>query len=684
MHITKRFLRAAAFLILVVAFLPQAAWAERFHVRIGGEMTSGPSLPDDWSLANCYASLEAALGACAPADSVLLFAESHALDSAAILPALVTNQTLAEETGATEIVLGVLGSLTANGTAATCELRGLVVRGGEPNRTVAAVTVVPGGSLTGVRLATCNFVDVLRSAVPGTGGAAFSAPSAASGLVLDFDHCTFTGNQSPGRGGAVHVGPGYAVTMTGCTFAANGTIDGGLGGALGVNATANPTSVLAEDCVFTDNFAAGPGGAIDAAGASVTLRRCEVRGSRSAAQVGATFAEGAGVRVQHQSGHTEPITVLAENCTFADNRGNLENDTTGGDGGGLFVRGGLGRTVDLHVTECVFQGNVNAQGGGLYVGRYATGLVEYSQFIDNIAWYQGGGAMKGGVEENLGELVTFVYCLFRGNLAGFAADGSETGEYSRGGAVLVRNFVRAELFNCTFVDNMVNTYAYAVGDAFAHPIESGEWTDENRCSLVNCVFWGSGNDVQAHSEDVGGMATVSHLAAESGQLVLGTDPDVFVLLATYPFASLESLIPLDGSVLIDAGVDLGYTRDLLGLPVPDGASPDIGAYEWHSPVAVGDQPPATSMSLTVFPNPFNPRTTILARLEVSSTVSVAIYDTRGHRVTELIREALPAGTHELRWDGRDAQGRDVSAGTYLARMEAGGQTPAVTKLVLVR
>ena len=51
----------------------------------------------------------------------------------------------------------------------------------------------------------------------------------------------------------------------------------GRGGALAVNAVATASTLLAEDCTFTDNTSAGAGGAIDAAGASVTLRRCDRR-----------------------------------------------------------------------------------------------------------------------------------------------------------------------------------------------------------------------------------------------------------------------------------------------------------------------------------------------------------------------------------------------------------------------
>ncbi len=675
---------AASLLIAASCLTPAAALAGRYHVRVGGELTQGPSLPDDWDLANCYGDLAAALAACAPADSVLLWPETHALATSAVLPALLTNRDLAVEPAGTEVVLGVLGALSANGAAAAPELRGLAIRGGETGRATAAVTVNAAGGLTGITLTGCTFSELSRATTPGTGGAALSAPGVAGGLTIALDRCVFTANASAGRGGAVHVGAGYAVTVDGCTFTGNAALTGGAGGAVAVNATAGATTLVAEDCVFTDNTSAGPGGAIDAAGASVTLRRCDVLGSRSATAAGAFFAEGAGVRVQHVSGHVAPVVVVVEDCAFTDNRGNLANGASVGDGGGLFVKGGVDRLVEVLVSGSVFSGNVNAQGGGLYVGRYAVGLVEYCRFLNNTAWYQGGGAMKGGTEENLGELVTFVYCEFVGNRAGYDGEGNDTGEYSRGGGVMVRNYPRADLHNCTFVDNTVNGFGYVVGDGFAHALEGGEWVPENQCSLVNCAFWGQGNDVQANSEGVGGMAVVSHVAAQAGQLVLGSEPEAPVWLLDFPFVSPDDLNPAEGSPLIDAGADLGYTRDLPGDAVPSGDAPDIGAYEYQSLIAVDDAPVAGLMNLTVYPNPFNPRTTLSARLDTPSSVVVAVFDSRGRLVRELLRGELSAGTHDVAWDGRDDRGRAVATGTYLARLEATGRAPVVTKLVLVR
>lgn len=38
-----------------------------------------------------------------------------------------------------------------------------------------------------------------------------------------------------------------------------------------------------------------------------------------------------------------------------------------------------------------------------------------------------------------------------------------------------------------------------------------------------------------------------------------------------------------GSLGVDAGEDLGIVRDFLGSPVPQGAAPDMGAYELVPP-----------------------------------------------------------------------------------------------------
>ena len=100
-------------------------------------------------------------------------------------------------------------------------------------------------------------------------------------------------------------------------------------------------------------------------------------------------------------------------------------------------------------------------------------------------------------------------------------------------------------------------------------------------------------------------------------------------------------------------------------------------------VAVDEVPPA-SLSLTAAPNPFNPRTEISFVLPGALAVTLDVHDARGRRVRRLL-DAAPhdAGRHALGFAGRDDAGRELAAGVYLLRMQAGDRR-LVHKLTLLR
>ena len=50
-----------------------------------------------------------------------------------------------------------------------------------------------------------------------------------------------------------------------------------------------------------------------------------------------------------------------------------------------------------------------------------------------------------------------------------------------------------------------------------------------------------------------------------------------------------------------------------------------------------------------------------------------VFDVAGRRVRSLVDGPLPAGRHEVAWDGRDQAGRAVASGTYFSRLCAGGR-----------
>jgi hypothetical protein len=71
------------------------------------------------------------------------------------------------------------------------------------------------------------------------------------------------------------------------------------------------------------------------------------------------------------------------------------------------------------------------------------------------------------------------------------------------------------------------------------------------------------------------------------------------------------------------------------------------------------------------PNPFNSSTIIPFRLNQAGTVRLAVFSLMGQRIKTLVHRQLPAGPHHATWDGTDTDGKVVSSGVYLTRLEAG-------------
>jgi len=71
------------------------------------------------------------------------------------------------------------------------------------------------------------------------------------------------------------------------------------------------------------------------------------------------------------------------------------------------------------------------------------------------------------------------------------------------------------------------------------------------------------------------------------------------------------------------------------------------------------------------PNPFNPATTIRFDLPAPAHARLDIFNILGQRVATLIDRDMPAGSHAVRWDGRDGNGRAVASGVYFYRLNAG-------------
>ncbi len=93
-----------------------------------------------------------------------------------------------------------------------------------------------------------------------------------------------------------------------------------------------------------------------------------------------------------------------------------------------------------------------------------------------------------------------------------------------------------------------------------------------------------------------------------------------------------------------------------------------------------------------YPNPFfagsalhagNANVTQISySLPAAASVAVVVYDLSGREIKRLVDGRQSAGAHRVQWDGRDAVGNRVAAGTYFYRLQAGAFSTA-RKLMLL-
>jgi len=134
--------------------------------------------------------------------------------------------------------------------------------------------------------------------------------------------------------------------------------------------------------------------------------------------------------------------------------------------------------------------------------------------------------------------------------------------------------------------------------------------------------------------------------------------------------------------------DLGFLYTLSAdspcLPANNDCGQRIGAFGegCPAPTAVAESPVAARL-LAPAPNPFNPWTRLRFSLRAEGRVILSLHDLTGRRLRVLAARQFEPGSHELDWDGRDAAGRELPSGVYLARMTVGDRVES-RKLTLLR
>lgn len=91
----------------------------------------------------------------------------------------------------------------------------------------------------------------------------------------------------------------------------------------------------------------------------------------------------------------------------------------------------------------------------------------------------------------------------------------------------------------------------------------------------------------------------------------------------------------------------------------------------HTITGLADEaPPAMTRITSVYPNPFNPRATLVYEVAEAGPLTLSIFDLRGRLIREVVATTSLPGRYEVDWDGRDDGGRECPSGTYLCRLAA--------------
>ena len=91
----------------------------------------------------------------------------------------------------------------------------------------------------------------------------------------------------------------------------------------------------------------------------------------------------------------------------------------------------------------------------------------------------------------------------------------------------------------------------------------------------------------------------------------------------------------------------------------------------------------SNYSLSNYPNPFNPTTTISFSIQEESKVDLSIFNIKGNKIKTLFNEPNTKGNYSVVWNGKDTNDRSVASGIYFYKLEAGKKV-IINKMLMLK
>lgn len=146
---------------------------------------------------------------------------------------------------------------------------------------------------------------------------------------------------------------------------------------------------------------------------------------------------------------------------------------------------------------------------------------------------------------------------------------------------------------------------------------------------------------------------------------------VFLRNLDWSYTGLHAASAADGSWCLDGVAPGTYHLDVRVDDYRIGLVQNVAVDGSTSGVDIGAQLPAAALDAP-WPNPAAGAVSFRLRLARDGAATVAVFDLAGRRVRAWADGAAAAGERIIDWDFRDDHGREVPAGRYYLRLEAGG------------
>ena len=396
---------------------------------------------------------------------------------------------------------------------------------------------------------------------------------------------------------------------------------------------------LLENIEFVGNEAKQGGGLAIEEGCTATVVGCLFDDN--------TAPSGAGVFIRSQCTVTMTGCVITNNVISADfgNGGGVcvqdshcdiagcdirGNSTKGGGGGLAYISGATGIVENCDIIGNTTQANYNYGGG---ISCQSSGpTFRNLRIVDNHAATIGSGG--GGIDVQFNPAPIIEHCTLVGNSC---YDPTDPGDPGIGGGILVQWSATPQIDNCIVTGTTVGA---GINNQFATGF-----------TVTGCNVWNNAGGDGISGIDGGCNFSADPMFCNAGE-------------GNY---RIESNSPCIAGNHPDGGCGASY----------------CGAYPGGCGNAVTDLPVA-GMLLGNTPNPFNPQTTIFFVLDAPGDVVVRIHDLRGHTLRTFRRDGAAAQTrHEIRWNGRDEDGRSLPSGVYLYQLESNGHSTS-KRMSLIR